>query len=96
LNNFRYVIENIEREFGVKKHEILHVAQSLTHDHVPGKEIGLQPGVWISRAGGEGKGSAMGGNAEQLQTAGKLALGKTYRTLGEMAQDVEKAFGSRD
>lgn len=92
LNNFRYLIGNVERQFGVKREEILHTAQSLTHDHVPGKEIGLRPGVWISRAGGEGKGSAMGGNLEALQKEGKVELGAVYETLGDMAEAAEKAF----
>ncbi len=92
LKNFRYLVENVERQFSVKKEEILHTAQSLTHDHVPAKEIGLRPGVWISRAGGEGKGSAMGGNLEVLEREGKVQLGATYGTLGEMAEAVEIAF----
>jgi 2-haloalkanoic acid dehalogenase type II len=95
LNNFRYLIENVDRQFGVKKDEILHTAQSLTHDHVPGKGIGLRPGVWISRAGGEGKGSAMGGSLEALEKEGKVELGAVYETLGEMAEAVEKAFAGK-
>jgi 2-haloalkanoic acid dehalogenase type II len=95
LNNFKYLIENVNKQFGVKKEEILHTAQSLTHDHVPGKEIGLRPGVWISRAGGEGKGSAMGGSLEALEKEGKVDLGAVYETLGDMAEAVEKAFAAR-
>lgn len=92
LNNFHYLIEHVEKEFGVKKHEILHTAQSLTHDHVPAKEIGLAPGVWIARGGGEGKESAMGGHREELEAEGRIELGKVYGTLGEMAEAVERAF----
>jgi len=95
LNNFRYLIENVDKQFGVKKEEILHTAQSLTHDHVPGKEIGLRPGVWISRGGGEGKGSAMGGSLEVLEKEGKVDLGAVYETLGDMAEAVERAFAAR-
>ena len=95
LNNFRYLIENVDRQFGVKKEEILHTAQSLTHDHVPGKEIGLRPGVWIRRAGGEGRGSAMGGSLEKLEMEGKIELGAVYETLGDMAEAVEKAFAGK-
>lgn len=92
LKNFRYLIENVDRQFGVRKEEILHTAQSLTHDHVPGKEIGLRPGVWISRADGEGRGSAIGGSLEVLEREGKVELGAVYVTLGDMAEAVEKAF----
>lgn len=92
LNNFRYLIEHVHRQFGVHKHEILHVAQSLFHDHVPAKEVGLAPGVWISRAGGEGRGSAMGGSLEKLKAEGKVELGAVFDTLGEMAEAVQKTF----
>jgi 2-haloalkanoic acid dehalogenase type II len=95
LNNFRYLIENVDRQFGVKKSEILHTAHSLTHDHVPRKEIGLRPGVWISRGGREGKGGVMGGSLEVLEREGKVELGAVYETLGDMAEAVEKAFAGR-
>jgi 2-haloacid dehalogenase len=36
---------------GVQPGRLLHVAQSLFHDHVPAKEVGL-PTVWIDRRGG--------------------------------------------
>ena len=41
---------------GVDRSELLHVAQSLYHDHEPARELGL-PSVWIDRrhaAGGTG------------------------------------------
>ena len=40
--NFEYLIENVEREFGAKKDEIWHVAQSLFHDAQPvrGERLG--------------------------------------------------------
>ena len=34
--NFHYLIEHCEQDFGIGKGELLHVAQSLYHDHVPG------------------------------------------------------------
>jgi len=33
---------------GIARDDILHVAQSLHHDHVPAKRIGM-PSVWINR-----------------------------------------------
>ena len=39
------------RELGVADGKLLHVAQSLFHDHVPAKAAGL-PTVWINRRGG--------------------------------------------
>jgi 2-haloacid dehalogenase len=44
LNNFRIGLDRV----GVPRHEILHVAQSLFHDHVPAKQMGLTT-VWINR-----------------------------------------------
>jgi 2-haloacid dehalogenase len=51
--NFELAFEQI----GVPRDRILHVAQSLFHDHVPAKELGLRS-VWINRrAGREGSGA---------------------------------------
>ncbi|MBM4423237.1 MAG: haloacid dehalogenase type II [Chloroflexi bacterium] len=44
LNNFRVAFERI----GLPKEKILHVAQSLFHDHAPAKQFGLAT-VWINR-----------------------------------------------
>lgn len=44
LENFRFAI----KRFGVPESEVLHVAQSLFHDHAPAKKIGLSS-VWINR-----------------------------------------------
>lgn len=44
LENFRFALKRI----GKPQDEILHVAQSLFHDHVPAKQIGLTS-VWINR-----------------------------------------------
>ena len=46
--NFAYLILNIQNDFGVPKEEVLHVAQSLFHDHEPAKSVGLES-VWIAR-----------------------------------------------
>lgn len=45
--NFEALLAKIE-EMGIPREKHLHVAQSLFHDHVPAKEIGL-PTVWINR-----------------------------------------------
>ena len=44
LENFRHLLERI----GAPAERVLHVAQSLYHDHVPAKRIGLST-VWIRR-----------------------------------------------
>ena len=45
LNNFRHALDRL----GVPRESILHVAQSLYHDHVPAKELGFTT-VWVNRA----------------------------------------------
>ncbi|KAI9693851.1 MAG: hypothetical protein M1822_003122 [Bathelium mastoideum] len=37
--NFDYLFAHLESDFGVKKEEVLHVAHSLSHDHVPANEL---------------------------------------------------------
>jgi 2-haloacid dehalogenase len=44
LNNFHQALARI----GVPKEQVLHVAQSLFHDHVPAKQLGLDT-VWVNR-----------------------------------------------
>jgi 2-haloacid dehalogenase len=48
--NFEALVEGVER-IGVERAGLLHVAQSLYHDHVPAKAIGLST-VWIDRRHG--------------------------------------------
>ena len=44
LNNFRQALARI----GLPTEQVLHVAQSLFHDHVPAKQLGLET-VWVNR-----------------------------------------------
>ncbi|TNF73084.1 MAG: haloacid dehalogenase type II [Acidobacteria bacterium] len=44
LANFRFAVDRL----GVPQERILHVAQSLYHDHVPAKELGFTT-VWVNR-----------------------------------------------
>jgi len=46
-NHFR-ALETTLSELGIDRRNLLHVAQSLFHDHVPAKREGL-PSVWINR-----------------------------------------------
>jgi len=45
--NFEYMLENMAR-LGVQKHEILHTAESMFHDHGPANEFGID-NCWIYR-----------------------------------------------
>jgi 2-haloalkanoic acid dehalogenase type II len=54
--NFNYLLDHLAAEFGTRPELVLHVAQSLYHDHAPAKAAGLDT-VWIDRqrlsSGGE-------------------------------------------
>ena len=47
LRNFEYLLARVG-EAGVAKDELLHVAQSLFHDHVPANRMGIAS-AWIDR-----------------------------------------------
>lgn len=63
--NFEYLIAGVKKDFGIEKNEILHVAQSLFHDHVPAKKFGLAT-CWIDRRGAKGGSGATGAIAEKV------------------------------
>ena len=46
--NFDYLVEHLEDDLGIEKHQVLHVAQSLFHDHAPAKHLGFTT-AWIDR-----------------------------------------------
>ncbi len=54
--NFRYLLEAEARE-GFAAGDLLHVAQSLYHDHGPAKALGLRT-AWVDRRGARGGGAA--------------------------------------
>ena len=45
--NFEYMLENLKRS-GIDRHHVLHTAESMFHDHVPGKRHNLAC-CWIYR-----------------------------------------------
>ena len=47
LRNFEYLVANLD-EAGIPKDKLLHVAQSLFHDHVPANRMGIAS-AWIDR-----------------------------------------------
>jgi FMN phosphatase YigB (HAD superfamily) len=54
--NFEVLLATVE-EMGIARDRLLHVAQSLFHDHVPARAAGLAT-VWIDRrAGKDGSGA---------------------------------------
>jgi 2-haloacid dehalogenase len=74
-NNFRVALERI----GLPKERLLHVAQSLFHDHVPAKALGWET-VWVNRRRGK-----PGFGATPPATAQPDLEVPDLRTLAELA-----------
>ncbi|KAK0734795.1 HAD-like domain-containing protein [Lasiosphaeria miniovina] len=93
--NFRYLFAGAQREFGVdwERGELLHVAHSLTADHVPAKELGL-PSVWISRGARDGR-WGVGGNQRELSAQSKVAFGWQFETMADMADEADRQFAAK-
>ncbi len=51
LNNFEFLLKRLGKQ-AIAPDQLVHVAQSLYHDHVPAKSLGLAT-VWIDRKHGE-------------------------------------------
>ncbi|GAA3621896.1 haloacid dehalogenase type II [Lentzea roselyniae] len=83
-NHFRALDAKLE-ELGVDRSELLHVAQSLFHDHVPAKREGL-PSVWINRRHDKP------GWGATPQPSGEFSYGLEFGSMGEFADAVDKAF----
>ncbi|MCY3739349.1 MAG: hypothetical protein OXG13_23355 [Gemmatimonadaceae bacterium] len=77
--NFEFLLARVAADFGAGPGSILHVAQSLFHDHVPAKAIGLAT-VWIDRRGGR-KGGATAPPRQEVEP--------DFR-FGSMAELVER------
>lgn len=85
--NFEALISTVER-MGVPRSNLLHVAQSLFHDHVPAKAMGLTT-AWIDRRVGRA-----GGGATRLPGA-EIQPDFTFGTLAALADAAdESAFRS--
>ncbi|HET9482091.1 MAG TPA: HAD-IA family hydrolase, partial [Candidatus Polarisedimenticolia bacterium] len=86
LRMFRRALDELSRR-AIEPHAVLHVAQSLYHDHVPAKRLGLCT-VWVDRRRGR-----EGGGATPVP-AGAVRPDWTVSSLAELAQRVERAFGA--
>ncbi len=75
--NFEYALQKIKEEFGVDKGEVLVVAASLSHDHVPANILGLAS-VFIDR------------RAASLNHGVTARYDAKFGSLGEFAEQVRK------
>jgi 2-haloacid dehalogenase len=83
-NHFR-ALGNTLPELGVDRTELLHVAQSLFHDHVPAKREGL-PSVWINRRHDRPGWGATPEPAEQW------TYNLAFNSMADFARAVDQAF----
>ena len=65
-------------ELGIERSQFLHIAQSLYHDHVPAKELGLTT-VWVDRYRGSH------GSGATVLPSGEVHPDYTVTTLRELA-----------
>ncbi len=54
--NFEFLLDRVAADLGGAPKDILHIAQSLFHDHVPAKALGLTT-AWVDRRAGRGGGA---------------------------------------
>ena len=81
--NFAYLLAHLKLDLGLDRHEILHVAQSLYHDHAPANRFGLAS-AWIDRQRLSEGGSW--GATEPMETIPSADF--VYFSIGEMAEAV--------
>ena len=85
-NHFR-ALDSTLRELGVDRTALLHVAQSLFHDHVPAKRHGL-PSVWINRRHDRPGWGATPAPSEEW------TYDLEFASMADFADAVDRAFGN--
>ena len=85
VRNFPYMLEDLQRTLGAGPEVILHTAQSLFHDIVPAKALGLTT-MWINRRrGSEGWGATPPvegeGATPDLEVAGMAELVALHQAI---------------
>jgi len=74
-------------ELGIERSQLLHVAQSLFHDHVPTKRRGLDS-VWINRR------HDRPGWGATPQPTGEWTYAAEYPSMAAFTDAVREAFGA--
>jgi 2-haloacid dehalogenase len=83
-NHFRALLHTLDG-LGIAPGELLHVAQSLFHDHVPARRAGLRS-VWINRRHGRP------GWGATPRPSGEWGYDLEFRSLGDFAAAASAAF----
>ena len=81
--NFEFMLKRLKQDLNTKPEQILHVAQSLFHDHVPATKFGLAK-AWIDRQNLRG-GDNWGATAKVSQ---RPAVDFEFSTMMEFAKAV--------
>lgn len=81
LRNFEYLLSHVDKQFGVDKKHVLHVAQGLWYDHMATKPMGMSS-VWIDRYGDQ--------DVHKLVEEERVGFGWRFASLGQLADAVEK------
>lgn len=81
LANFKYALAKLKEEFGIEKDEVIMVAGSLIHDHIPANTLGMAS-VFIDR-----KAVTLNHGSDAKQAK----YNEKYGSLGEFAKSVERA-----
>jgi len=82
--NFEYLFARL-RALGVEQSQVLHVAQSLNHDHRPANELGVAS-CWINRQ--HGRGGASGESADRPR------YDFSFDSMGEFAEAHRREIGA--
>ncbi len=83
--NFDHLIKHLAEDLGVAKGEVLHIAQSLFHDHVQARAFGLA-NCWIDRQG-LSAGGPWGATAEVAERPEVDFLFPTLAALADAAEE---------
>jgi 2-haloalkanoic acid dehalogenase type II len=81
--NFTYLLDRLKHDFGFERGDVLHVAQSLFHDHVPATAFGLAT-CWIDR-----RHDAQGAGATS-PPAGNYRLDFQFNSMAELVRAHRK------
>ena len=86
-NHFR-ALDTTLPELGVQRAHLLHVAQSLFHDHVPAKREGL-PSIWINR-----RHDSPGWGATP-EPSHEYSYALEFKSMGDFADAVDRAYADQ-
>ncbi|MSP52575.1 MAG: hypothetical protein EXQ91_09375, partial [Alphaproteobacteria bacterium] len=87
--NFTYLIERLA-EIGHAKSDILHVAQSLFHDHAPARSLGIAT-AWIDRQGGRSGATPKAAKTIAKRSARRLRDTTKYHSRYQQARAHDRA-----